>query len=173
MNLRLVFCPPRKIWWTNGGQNQLWWTRIAILCQLMLSFPAFVSQSRKFHEDKIREHHPDHIRSFRCSFGADNRGRTCTVAHQILSLARLPISPYPRSDLRVFARKSELSPWDYLFMPSATATAQATVAPTMGLLPRHTRRRLLLYTSFIMPIFHDVLTNNHGLLNGKMLSLTY
>ena len=29
-------------------------------------------------------------------FGADNRSRTCTVTHQILSLARLPIPPYPR-----------------------------------------------------------------------------
>ena len=28
-------------------------------------------------------------------YGADNRNRTCTVAHRILSPARLPVPPYP------------------------------------------------------------------------------
>jgi hypothetical protein len=29
-------------------------------------------------------------------YAADNRNRTCTVSHQNLNLARLPIPPYPR-----------------------------------------------------------------------------
>ncbi len=35
--------------------------------------------------------------------GTGNRGRTCTVAHQILNLARLPIPPYPR-ELKKYIR---------------------------------------------------------------------
>ena len=94
--------------------------------------------------------------------GADNRSRTCTVAHQILSLARLPIPPYPRSDLRVFARKSELSPWDYLFMPSATATAQATVAPTIGLLPMRHDRNSMSFISNRMTYYIEPFKENQG-----------
>ena len=30
-------------------------------------------------------------------FGAGNRGRTCMVSRQILSLVRLPIPPYPQT----------------------------------------------------------------------------
>ncbi len=32
-------------------------------------------------------------------YGAGNRGRTCTVAHRILNPARLPIPPYPHTDI--------------------------------------------------------------------------
>ncbi len=37
---------------------------------------------------------------------ADNRNRTCTVSHQNLNLARLPIPPYPQ-DLKLFHIVSE------------------------------------------------------------------
>ena len=37
-------------------------------------------------------------------FGAGNRSRTCTCKHQILSLARLPIPPYPQIGREDFLR---------------------------------------------------------------------
>ena len=50
------------------------------------------------------------IRCF--SSNADNRTRTCTVAHQILNLARLPIPPYPQGKPCIPMKSGEVWPED-------------------------------------------------------------
>ena len=50
------------------------------------------------------------IRCF--SSNADNRTRTCTVAHQNLNLARLPIPPYPQGKPCIPMKSGEVWPED-------------------------------------------------------------
>ena len=58
-----------------------------------------------FHNDATQTKKTPEIQGFLC---ADNRNRTCTVSHQILSLARLQVPPYPQ---KLYIRKKRQPPF--------------------------------------------------------------